>query len=268
MSDTGDDPAARGPDGISLSRIFEKAKLDEWPMMKEIGPLMGRTIMLDQPITREFASLVCQKMILLSHQKPDEDILLFIHSPGGSVTAGMAIYDVMQTLSCDVRTLGVGQCASMSSFLLAAGAPGKRYVLPNTQIMMHQPSAGTQGKVSDMERDINEYKRMKTRMRKIYAELLGISNKDCAALMDRDTYINALSAKLLGHVDAIVTKVPRLNQSLSERERALIKVETDQHREELLEEPELLEMINRRNSLRPVPANDAKLLRSAVPQIA
>lgn len=268
MSDTGDDPAARGPDGLSLSRIFEKSKLDEWPMIKEIGPLMGRTIILSGSLDREKADLVCQKLILLSQQKPGEDILLYINSPGGSVTAGMAIFDVMKSLDCDVRTLGVGQCASMASFLIAAGTKGKRYILPNTQIMMHQPSAGTQGKVSDMERDMKEFKRMKSRMQKLYSHMLGIGEKDCETLMDRDTYINALTAKLLGHADAIVTKVPRAGQSLSEDDKALIRITTDQHREELLDEPVLLDMVNRRNPLRPVPANDPRVQRPALPHVA
>lgn len=156
----------------------------------------------------------------------------------------------------------------MASFLIAAGTKGKRYILPNTQIMMHQPSAGTQGKVSDMERDMKEFKRMKSRMQKLYSHMLGIGEKDCETLMDRDTYINALTAKLLGHADAIVTKVPRAGQSLSEDDKALIRITTDQHREELLDEPVLLDMVNRRNPLRPVPANDPRVQRPALPHVA
>jgi hypothetical protein len=148
----------------------------------------------------------------------------------------------------------------MGSFLLAAGTKGKRTIMPNTQVMMHQPSAGTQGKITDMEKDLAEFKKIKERMTQLYAHFLDISVEDCARLMERDTYVNALTARELGHVDQVVVKAPLDNRPLSEDDKKLFRLEMDIQARELAGEPMLKDIIAHRKAGQPVnvpaPAND------------
>ena len=135
--------------------------------------LEDRIIFLGEEVNDATASLIVSQLLFLEAKDPDKDIQLYINSPGGSVTAGMAIYDTMQYIKCDVSTICVGLAASMGAFLLSSGTKGKRIALPNAEIMIHQPSAGTQGKVTDMESDVEHFLRIKQRLNKILAEKTG-----------------------------------------------------------------------------------------------
>jgi ATP-dependent Clp protease protease subunit len=260
MPETTDALKARAADGTSLSKAFEHANQNEWTLANIRGQ-HDRVIVLNGELTREKADAICMQMLSLAAAKPGQDILFYINSPGGSVTAGMAIYDTMKRINCDVRTIGSGQCASMGSFLLAAGTKGKRTIMPNAQIMMHQPSAGTQGKITDMETDLEEFRRIKARMTDLYAHFLDISREDCVKLMERDNYVNAVAAMELGHVDQIVVKTPGPNQVISEDDQKLFRLEKDIQQRELAARPDLLEIIARRKAglpkQAPVPANDS-----------
>ena len=135
--------------------------------------LNDRIIFLGEEVNDTTASLVVAQLLYLEAQDPDKDIQMYINSPGGSVTAGMAIYDTMQYIKCDVSTICIGMAASMGAFLLSSGAKGKRIALPNAEVMIHQPSAGTQGKVTDMEIDVEHFLKIKQRINKILAENTG-----------------------------------------------------------------------------------------------
>ena len=151
------------------------------------------------------ASLVVAQMLYLEAQDPDKDIQLYINSPGGSVTDGMAIYDTMQYVKCDVSTICVGMAASMGAFLLSSGAKGKRIALPNAEIMIHQPSAGTQGKVTDMEIDVEHFLRIKKNLNEILASNTGKTAEEVKAASERDHWMTADEAKDFGLVDKIIT---------------------------------------------------------------
>ena len=135
--------------------------------------LNDRIIFLSEEVNDTTASLVVAQLLYLEAQDPDKDIQLYINSPGGSITAGMAIYDTMQYVKCDVATIAVGMAASMGAFLLSAGTKGKRMALPNAEIMIHQPSAGTQGQVTDMAIHLKRFQTIKDRMNRILAENCG-----------------------------------------------------------------------------------------------
>ena len=135
--------------------------------------LNDRIVFLGEEVNDTTASLVVAQLLYLEAQDPDKDIQMYINSPGGSVTAGMAIYDTMQYIKCDVSTICIGMAASMGAFLLSSGAKGKRIALPNAEVMIHQPSAGTQGKVTDMEIDVERFLKIKARMNRIMAENTG-----------------------------------------------------------------------------------------------
>ena len=164
--------------------------------------LNDRIIFLGEEVT---ASLVVAQMLYLEAQDPDKDIQLYINSPGGSVTDGMAIYDTMQYVKCDVSTICVGMAASMGAFLLSSGAKGKRIALPNAEIMIHQPSAGTQGKVTDMEIDVEHFLRIKKNLNEILASNTGKTAEEVKAASERDHWMTADEAKDFGLVDKIIT---------------------------------------------------------------
>jgi ATP-dependent Clp protease, protease subunit len=149
-------------------------------------------------------SRLLKDRIILQTQAADQDISLYINSPGGSVTAGLAIYDTMQYLSCDVATYCLGMAASMGSFLLAAGTKGKRYALPNCDIMIHQPSGGAHGAASDMERSVEQLLKAKQRLSRIYALHTGKTETEILIDMDRDFWLSAEEAKAYGLVDQVV----------------------------------------------------------------
>ena len=165
--------------------------------------LNDRIIFLGEEVNA--TSLVVAQMLYLEAQDPDKDIQLYINSPGGSVTDGMAIYDTMQYVKCDVSTICVGMAASMGAFLLSSGAKGKRIALPNAEIMIHQPSAGTQGKVTDMEIDVEHFLRIKKNLNEILASNTGKTAEEVKAASERDHWMTADEAKDFGLVDKIIT---------------------------------------------------------------
>ena len=168
--------------------------------------LNDRIIMLSEEVNDTTASLIVAQLLYLEAQDPDKDIQMYINSPGGSVTAGMAIYDTMQYIKCDVSTICVGLAASMGAFLLSSGAKGKRIALPNADIMIHQPSAGTQGKVTDMESDVEHFLRIKQRLNKILAENTGKTPEQVKLDSERDHWMTADEAQAYGLVDKVIYK--------------------------------------------------------------
>jgi ATP-dependent Clp protease, protease subunit len=170
--------------------------------------LKDRIIFLGTEIDDAVANVVVAQMLFLQTQGSDQDISLYINSPGGSVTAGLAIYDTMQYLSCDVATYCLGMAASMGSFLLAAGTKGKRHALPNCDIMIHQPSGGAQGAASDMERSVEQLLKAKQRLSRIYALHTGKTEAEIRIDMDRDFWLSAEEAKAYGLVDQVVAVAP------------------------------------------------------------
>jgi ATP-dependent Clp protease, protease subunit len=168
--------------------------------------LKDRIIFLGEPIDDFVSNVIVAQLLFLQSQKRDADITLYINSPGGSVSAGFAIYDTMQYLTCDVATVCVGQAASMGAFLLAAGTKGKRFALPHSRIMIHQPMGGTQGQASDIEIQAKELLRLKKELNRILSVNTGksvdIVNKDT----ERDYYMSADEAAAYGIIDKVVTK--------------------------------------------------------------
>lgn len=165
--------------------------------------LKERIIFLGTAVTDDVANLIIAQMLFLQGEDADKDINLYINSPGGSVTAGLAIYDTMQYIKCDVVTYCVGQAASMGAVLLAAGAPGKRYALPNARIMIHQPWGGAQGQATDISIQAKEILRLRDRLNEILAAHTGKSVADIAKDADRDFFMSAEEAKGYGLVDQV-----------------------------------------------------------------
>jgi len=168
--------------------------------------LKERIIFLVGPINDSVASLVTAQLLFLESEDPKKDIYLYINSPGGLVTAGLGIYDTMQYIKPDVSTLCIGQAASMGSFLLAAGKKGKRFSLPNSRIMVHQPSAGFQGQATDIEIHANEVLSLKKRLNEIYSKHTGKSSEDIKKALERDNFMSPDTAKVFGLIDEVVEK--------------------------------------------------------------
>ena len=166
--------------------------------------LNDRIIFLSEEVNDTAASLIVAQLLYLEAQDPDKDIQFYINSPGGSVTAGMAIYDTMKYIKCDVATICVGMAASMGAFLLSAGTKGKRIALPNAEIMIHQPSAGTQGQITDMAIHLKRLETIKERMNKIMAENTGNSIEVVTAACERDNFMSAEEAKAFGLIDRVL----------------------------------------------------------------
>ena len=166
--------------------------------------LNDRIIFLGDEVNDTTASLVVAQLLYLEAQDPDKDIQMYINSPGGSVTAGMAIYDTMQYIKCDVSTICVGMAASMGAFLLSAGTKGKRLALPNAEIMIHQPSAGTHGQVTDMAIHLRRLEIIKRRLNNILAENTGRSVETVTADCERDNFMTAEEAKEYGLIDKVI----------------------------------------------------------------
>lgn len=165
--------------------------------------LRDRIVYLGTEVTDEVANTITAQLLLLDAEDPDRDITLYINSPGGSVTAGMAIYDTMRLIKPDVATWGMGFVASMGQFLLSSGTPGKRYVLPNTRILMHQPSAGIGGTASDIAIRAEVFGRMKRRIAEITAEQTGQTVETITTDADRDRWFTAEEALAYGFVDHV-----------------------------------------------------------------
>ena len=168
--------------------------------------LKERIIFLVGPINDNVASLVTAQLLFLESEDPKKEIYLYINSPGGLVTAGLGIYDTMQYIKPDVSTLCIGQAASMGSFLLTAGKKGKRFSLPNSRIMVHQPSAGFQGQATDIEIHANEVLSLKKRLNEIYSKHTGKSLDDIKKALERDNFMSPDSAKEFGLIDEVVEK--------------------------------------------------------------
>jgi ATP-dependent Clp protease protease subunit len=166
--------------------------------------LKERIIFLVGPINDNVASLVTAQLLFLESEDPKKEINLYINSPGGLVTAGLGIYDTMQYIKPDVSTLCIGQAASMGSFLLAAGKKGKRFSLPNSRIMVHQPSAGFQGQATDIEIHAKEVLSLKKRLNEIYSKHTGKSVDDVKKALERDNFMTPVSAKEFGLIDEVV----------------------------------------------------------------
>ena len=168
--------------------------------------LKERIIFLTGQINDNVASLITAQLLFLEAEDPKKEIYLYINSPGGLVTAGLGIYDTMQYIKPDISTLCIGQAASMGSFLLAAGTKGKRFSLPNSRIMVHQPSAGFQGQVTDIEIHANEVLSLKKRLNEIYSKHSGKTVDEIKSALERDNFMTADSAKSFGLIDQVVEK--------------------------------------------------------------
>jgi ATP-dependent Clp protease protease subunit len=170
--------------------------------------LKDRIIMLDTEVGEHTASLIVAQMLFLESDNPDKDISFYINSPGGSVTAGMAIYDTMQFIKCDVHTIVMGQACSMGSLLATAGAPGKRYILPYARHMIHQPSGGARGQATDIQIQAREIQKMKEYLTNIYVRhnSAGKTYDEFAADMERDFFMSAEESVAYGLADKVITK--------------------------------------------------------------
>ena len=168
--------------------------------------LKERIVFVVGPINDHVASLVTAQLLFLESEDPKKDIFLYINSPGGLVTSGLGIYDTMQYIKPDVSTLCIGQAASMGSFLLSAGSKGKRFSLPNSRIMVHQPSAGYQGQATDIEIHANEVLSLKKRLNEIYSRHTGKSVEEIKSALERDNFMTPDAAKDFGLVDKVVSK--------------------------------------------------------------
>ncbi|KAF0209046.1 MAG: ATP-dependent Clp protease proteolytic subunit [Actinobacteria bacterium] len=171
--------------------------------------LNERVVFLGHEIDDVIANLVIAQLLHLESEDPEKDINLYINSPGGSVTSGMAIYDTMQYIRCDVSTICIGQCASMAAVLLAAGAPEKRFALPNSRVLIHQPWGGTQGQVTDIEIQAKEMLRMRATLDEILAKHTGQTVEKIHLDTERDNIMTGEEAKAYGMVDAVMVQRPK-----------------------------------------------------------
>ncbi len=174
--------------------------------------LKDRIIFLGDEVNEHTANLIVAQLLFLQSEDAKKDIFLYINSPGGSVYDALAIYDTMQYVTNDVQTVGIGVQASAAAFLLSSGAKGKRFILPNATVMIHQPSSGTRGKVTDMEIDLKESLRIKHRLNEIMAKNTGQTVKRIQEDMERDYWMTADDAKGYGVVDAVITTPPKLSK--------------------------------------------------------
>jgi ATP-dependent Clp protease protease subunit len=187
--------------------VIEKSGREERAMDIYSRLLKDRIIMLGSGVNDDIANSIVAQLLFLQSDNPKADIDLYINSPGGSVTAGLAIYDTMQFIACDVATYCVGQCSSMGAILLAAGAPGKRYALPNSRIMIHQPSAGMEGSAEDIVIHAREYKKTKERLNAILTKHTGQSVDTIEADTDRDKFLSADEALDYKIIDRVIEKI-------------------------------------------------------------
>lgn len=168
--------------------------------------LRERIVFLVGPVNDQTANLVCAQLLFLESENPDKEIFLYINSPGGSVSAGLSIYDTMNFIKPDVSTLCMGMAASMGSFLLMAGGKGKRFALPNSRVMLHQPSGGAQGQATDIEIQAREIIKTREQLNRIYAERTGQSYEKITADMERDFWMSPSEAKEYGLIDQVLDK--------------------------------------------------------------
>lgn len=174
--------------------------------------LKERIVFLTGEVHDEVASLICAQLLFLESENPKKDIAFYINSPGGVVTSGMAIFDTMNYIRCDVSTLCIGQAASMGSLLLCAGQKGKRFCLPNARVMIHQPSGGFKGQASDIEIHAREILTLRARLNNIYVERTGQTLDAIEKAMERDNFMSAEEAKAFGLVDEVVSSRPKIEE--------------------------------------------------------
>ena len=186
--------------------VIEKTGLGERSYDIYSRLLNDRIVFLADEVNDVTASLVVAQLLYLEAQDPDKDISLYINSPGGSITAGMAIYDTMNFIKCDVSTICIGMAASMGAFLLSAGAKGKRYALPNSEIMIHQPLGGAQGQASDIKIQAEHILKIRKKLNQILSEKTGKSIEDIERDTDRDNWLDAEAAKEYGLIDKVIEK--------------------------------------------------------------
>ena len=201
-----------------MSRDFEEKMNTLIPMVVEQSSkgeraydiysrlLKERIVFLVGPVNDNVASLVTAQLLFLESENPNKEISFYINSPGGLVTSGLGIYDTMQYINSPVSTLCIGQASSMGSFLLSAGAKGKRYSLPNSRIMVHQPSAGFQGQATDIQIHAKEIQTLKTRLNSIYSKHTGKSVEEISKALERDNFMTPDEAKKFGLIDSVVEK--------------------------------------------------------------
>jgi ATP-dependent Clp protease, protease subunit len=190
--------------------VIEKSGREERAMDIYSRLLKDRIVLLGSAVTDDVANSLVAQLLFLQSDDPKADIHLYLNSPGGSVTAGMAIYDTMQFVSCDVATYCVGQCASMAALLLAAGSEGKRHALPNSRIMIHQPSAGMEGSAEDILIHASEYKRTKERLNRILFNHTGKSLEQIEKDTDRDKFMSAEEAQEYNLIDKVISSMRSL----------------------------------------------------------
>ena len=188
--------------------VVEKSGREERAMDIFSRLLKDRIIFLGSPVTDVSANLIVAQLLFLMFEDPKEDVHLYINSPGGSITAGMAIYDTMQYITCDVATYCIGQCASMGAILLTAGAKGKRFALPNSRIMIHQPLAGMEGTATELAIHAKEVIKIKRRMNEILLKHTGQTLDKLEKDTDRDNFMSADEARGYGLVDAVMERLP------------------------------------------------------------
>ena len=199
---------AQGPTSQLVPMVVEQTSRGERAYDIFSRMLKERIIFVTGGVEDHMGSLICAQLLYCEADNPDKDVSLYINSPGGLVTAGLAVYDTMQYIRCDVATLCIGQAASMGSLLLAAGAKGKRFCLPNARVMTHQPSGGYQGQASDIEIHAREILNVKKRLNNIYMQHTGRTMDEIDAKLERDTFMSAEESQAFGIVDEVVTHRP------------------------------------------------------------
>ena len=197
---------ALGMTDFIIPTVIEQTHRGErgWDIFSRL--LKDRIVFLGTPVDDQIANIVVAQMLFLESEDPDKDIMLYINSPGGLVTAGMMIYDTMQYVRCDVATICMGQAASMGAWLLAAGAKGKRYSLPNSKVMIHQPLGGTQGQATEIEIHAREILKTRDQLNRILAERTGQPLEKIERDTERDYYLSADEAQSYGLVDQVIAK--------------------------------------------------------------
>ncbi len=182
--------------------------------------LKERIIFLTGEVNDHVSTLICAQLLFLESENPNKDINFYINSPGGVVTSGLAMYDTMQFIKPDVVTLCIGQAASMGSLLLAAGAPGKRYALPNSRVMVHQPSGGARGQQTDIEIQAAEIRNLRKRLNEIYVQHTGLTYEEIDKHLERDKFMSAEEAKTFGIIDTVISSRSKLDTVLEKVEGA------------------------------------------------
>jgi ATP-dependent Clp protease protease subunit len=191
--------------GLLVPMVIEQTSRGERSFDIYSRLLKERIIFVTGQVEDYMASLICAQLFFLESENPKKDIFMYINSPGGVVTAGLSIFDTMNYISCDIATVCLGQACSMGSFLLTAGKKGKRYALPNSRVMIHQPSGGAQGQATDIEIQAKEIIKIRQRLNDIYVERTGQSLKVIEESVERDRFMSAEEAKDFGLIDEVVT---------------------------------------------------------------